>query len=78
MLMRLRSVDAVMAFSEDTPEKIYTALLPDILVKGADYTIEKVVGSEVILKAGNRVELIEMVDGFSTTSLIEKIVRSKK
>ena len=78
MLMSLRSVNAVMAFSEDTPENIYTVLLPDVLVKGADYSVEEIAGSEAILQAGNRVELIEMTVGFSTTSLIEKIVRSKK
>jgi D-beta-D-heptose 7-phosphate kinase/D-beta-D-heptose 1-phosphate adenosyltransferase len=73
MLTRLRSVDAVMAFSEDTPEKIYNTLLPNVLVKGADYSVDEIAGSKAILNAGHSVVLIQMVDGFSTTSLIDKM-----
>ena len=73
MLTRLRSVDAVMAFSEDTPEKIYNTLLPNVLVKGADYSVDEIAGSKAVLNAGHSVVLIQMVDGFSTTSLIDKM-----
>ena len=73
VLAALASVDAVVVFEEDTPLKLIEALLPDILVKGADYTIETVVGADVVQKAGGRVVLVDLVAGKSTTNTIGKL-----
>ncbi|HEY4193186.1 MAG TPA: D-glycero-beta-D-manno-heptose 1-phosphate adenylyltransferase, partial [Mesorhizobium sp.] len=73
VLAALASVDAVIVFEEDTPLKLIEALKPDILVKGADYTVDKVVGADVVQKAGGRVVLIDLVAGKSTTGTIGKL-----
>ncbi|TIU85051.1 MAG: D-glycero-beta-D-manno-heptose 1-phosphate adenylyltransferase, partial [Mesorhizobium sp.] len=73
VLAALASVDAVVVFEEDTPLKLIEALLPDILVKGADYTIETVVGADVVQNAGGRVVLVDLVAGKSTTKTIGKL-----
>lgn len=73
VLAALASVDAVVVFEEDTPIKLIEALLPDILVKGADYTVEQVVGADVVQKAGGRVVLVDLVAGRSTTGTIGKL-----
>jgi D-beta-D-heptose 7-phosphate kinase/D-beta-D-heptose 1-phosphate adenosyltransferase len=59
-------------FDEDTPEDLIRALLPDVLVKGADYRLEQVVGREVVQGRGGRVELLPLLEGRSTTGLIER------
>lgn len=69
MLASLYFVDFVVIFDEDTPYELIKALKPDILVKGADYVSKEVVGADLV----KRVELIKFEDGFSTTSIIEKI-----
>lgn len=66
-------VDAIVIFEEDTPLKLITALMPDILVKGADYTIENIVGSKEVIANGGKVKTINFIEGYSSTSLIEKI-----
>ncbi|MBZ9697760.1 MULTISPECIES: D-glycero-beta-D-manno-heptose-7-phosphate kinase [unclassified Mesorhizobium] len=73
VLAALASVDAVIVFDEDTPLALIEALLPDILVKGADYTIDTVVGADVVQKAGGRVVLVDLVAGKSTTGTIGKL-----
>jgi len=73
VLAALASVDAVVVFDEDTPLTLIEALLPDILVKGADYTIDTVVGADVVQKAGGRVVLVDLVAGKSTTGTIGKM-----
>jgi D-beta-D-heptose 7-phosphate kinase/D-beta-D-heptose 1-phosphate adenosyltransferase len=73
VLSGLTSVDWVVAFTEDTPERLITRILPDILVKGGDYKIENVAGSKAVLANGGRVEMLDFVEGQSTTALIEKI-----
>ncbi|TIW74531.1 MAG: D-glycero-beta-D-manno-heptose 1-phosphate adenylyltransferase, partial [Mesorhizobium sp.] len=73
VLAALASVDAVVVFEEDTPLALIEALLPDILVKGADYTIDKVVGADVVQKAGGRVVLVDLVAGKSTTGTIGRM-----
>ena len=73
VLAALASVDAVVVFEEDTPLALIEALLPDILVKGADYTIDTVVGADVVQKAGGRVVLVDLVAGKSTTGTIGKL-----
>ncbi len=73
VLGALGCVDAVVLFNEDTPIKLIEAILPDVLVKGGDYTVETVVGAQTVQNAGGRVALIDLVEGLSTTATIEKM-----
>jgi D-beta-D-heptose 7-phosphate kinase/D-beta-D-heptose 1-phosphate adenosyltransferase len=72
VLAALGCVDAVTLFDEDTPQAIITALLPDVLVKGGDYTVDTIVGAPEVLAAGGRVEVIPLTPGRSTTSILER------
>ncbi|SOC83173.1 D-beta-D-heptose 7-phosphate kinase / D-beta-D-heptose 1-phosphate adenosyltransferase [Ensifer adhaerens] len=72
LLEALAFVDAVILFEEDTPLELIKAIAPDILVKGADYTIDKIVGSDVVLARGGKVLTFEIVSGKSTTAIIER------
>lgn len=76
VLAALQMVDAVVAFEGDTPLSLITRLAPDVLVKGADYTLDRVVGREVVEAGGGRVCLIDLVPEASTTGLIASIARS--
>ena len=73
ILSELRSVDYLVVFDDDTPIKLIEAIRPDVLAKGADYTRETVVGHQVVEAHGGRVELIDLVEGRSTTNLIRKL-----
>jgi D-beta-D-heptose 7-phosphate kinase/D-beta-D-heptose 1-phosphate adenosyltransferase len=73
VLASLADTDLVVVFGEDTPLKLIEALLPDVLVKGADYTAEQVVGAEAVRRAGGRVLLAKLVPGQSTTGTIAKL-----
>ncbi len=73
----LKSVDWVVAFSEDTPERLISAVKPDVLVKGSDYKIEAIAGSKAVLDNGGEVKTIGLVDGFSTSNIIKKIQGSE-
>jgi D-beta-D-heptose 7-phosphate kinase/D-beta-D-heptose 1-phosphate adenosyltransferase len=72
----LGSVDYACLFSEDTPYEIIRTLIPDILVKGADWPLEKVVGKDVVEAAGGSVKTIEFLPHRSTTRIIQKISRT--
>ncbi len=74
ILAALDCIDYVVLFDQDTPLELITALKPNILVKGGDYTPEGVVGKDVVESYGGRVELISFVDGKSTTNIIDKIL----
>ncbi len=76
ILAALDCIDYVLVFEEDTPLRMITALRPDVLVKGGDYTLDGVVGRDVVESYGGRVELVSFVDGKSTTNIIEKILQS--
>jgi len=76
ILAALDCVDYVLIFADDTPLRIISALKPDVLVKGGDYTLEGVVGRDIVEAYGGRVELVSFVDGKSTTNIIEKILQS--
>jgi D-glycero-beta-D-manno-heptose 1-phosphate adenylyltransferase len=69
----LEFVDAVILFEEDTPFDLISYLKPDILVKGDDYTIEKIIGSDIVLKNGGSVKTVPLVKGYSTSNIISKI-----
>jgi D-beta-D-heptose 7-phosphate kinase / D-beta-D-heptose 1-phosphate adenosyltransferase len=73
VLASLASVDLVCIFEEDTPEALLTELRPDVLIKGADYAIEEVVGADLVRRWGGRVMLAELVPGHSTTATVARI-----
>ncbi len=73
VMAAIRFVDCVVGFDEDTPLELITALVPDVLVKGADYSVAQVVGADVVLAAGGRVVLAELMAGQSTTGIIAKV-----
>jgi rfaE bifunctional protein nucleotidyltransferase chain/domain len=73
VLAGLGFVDMVVLFEEDTPYEIVKALIPDILVKGKDYEISNIVGADIVLENGGKVETIELTEGQSTTTVIDKI-----
>jgi D-beta-D-heptose 7-phosphate kinase/D-beta-D-heptose 1-phosphate adenosyltransferase len=74
ILSSLRCVDCVVPFAEDTPLELISRILPDVLVKGGDYTAEQVVGSDVVLGNGGEVAIIPLVQGYSTTLAVEKMI----
>lgn len=74
LLAALGFVDAVILFSEPTPLKLITTLKPSILVKGNDYSVDTIVGADVVLQHGGEVKTIELVEGYSTTKIINKIL----
>ena len=73
LLAALFFVDGIVVFEEDTPINIITTLMPDILVKGADYSIENIVGAKEVVANGGEVKTIDFVEGYSSTSIIKKI-----
>lgn len=73
ILLGLRSIDAVIRFEEDTPLALITALQPDLLAKGGDYTPETVVGRDVVEGRGGRLVLIPFLDGYSSSCIVERI-----
>ena len=73
VLAALAAVDAVVIFDEDTPHEIISALQPDILVKGADWGENAIVGRDVVEARGGRVVRVTLADGYSTTRLIERV-----
>jgi rfaE bifunctional protein nucleotidyltransferase chain/domain len=73
MLAALSFVDAVTVFNEETPEELIDYLLPDVLVKGSDYKMENIVGAKSVIANGGTVKTIDLVNGYSTTNIIEQI-----
>lgn len=66
-------VDAVVVFEEETPAKLISQIIPDVLVKGEEYKLEEIAGHETVLKHGGRVERLKLVPGISTSELIARI-----
>jgi rfaE bifunctional protein nucleotidyltransferase chain/domain len=73
VLASLIMVDAVVIFEEDTPLNLINLLMPDVLIKGGDYTIEQIVGAKEVMSNGGRVVINPILEGFSTTNLINQI-----
>lgn len=73
LLASLAMVDAIVIFSEPTPLELIVALQPDVLVKGGDYKVEDIAGSKEVIARGGRVVINPIVEGFSTTSIIQKM-----
>lgn len=73
LLASLVMVDAVVLFDEPTPLQLIQSIMPDVLVKGGDYTVDTIVGAKEVIANGGRVEIIPLIPGLSTTGLAEKI-----
>jgi bifunctional ADP-heptose synthase (sugar kinase/adenylyltransferase) len=78
MLSQLMFVDAICIFDDDTPIELLKKIRPDILTKGGDYTLDGVVGRDMVEKWGGKVLTVALIEGRSTTSIIDKIVQSVK
>jgi rfaE bifunctional protein nucleotidyltransferase chain/domain len=76
MLLALEGVDRVVVYGEPTPIDVIRALLPDVLVKGADWSLDSIVGRDVVETAGGRVVRAALVPGLSTTAILDRIRRS--
>jgi D-beta-D-heptose 7-phosphate kinase/D-beta-D-heptose 1-phosphate adenosyltransferase len=76
VIAALAAVDYVCLFDEDTPYELIRAIVPDVLVKGADWSVENVVGRDVVEAAGGMVKTIEFVPDRSTTSIITRIIQT--
>jgi rfaE bifunctional protein nucleotidyltransferase chain/domain len=75
ILASLSFVDIVVIFDDETPENIIEMIKPDVLVKGGDYTEENIVGSEFVRSYGGIVNIVDLVDGYSSTKIIYKLKR---
>jgi D-beta-D-heptose 7-phosphate kinase/D-beta-D-heptose 1-phosphate adenosyltransferase len=73
ILASLLITDAVILFDEDTPINLITAIMPHVLVKGGDYTIDQIVGAKEVIANGGEVKIVPILQGFSTTSIIKKM-----
>lgn len=73
LLANLAIVDAVTLFDEDTPYELITAIMPDVIIKGGDYSIDQIVGAKEVIANGGKVIINPILEGFSTTGIIAKI-----
>lgn len=73
MLLNLKAVDCVQVFTEDTPLEIIKLINPNVLVKGGDWKIDQIVGSDYVLQSGGEVKSLMFKDGYSTTNLIKSV-----
>lgn len=73
LLAAMQAVSAVALFGEDTPLQLITALQPDTLVKGGDYQLEDIVGADEVIQSGGEVSVLSYLEGYSSTSIINKI-----
>ncbi len=76
LMAALQFIDCVTLFDEPTPLELIRAIQPNVLVKGDDYTVDTIVGADIVLGRGGSVQTIALVPGYSTTALIERIKRS--
>jgi len=77
VLQALESVDLVVTFGEDTPERVIREVAPDVLVKGGDWALDRIVGREFVESRGGRVATIAAREGWSTTRIVERIAAGK-
>ncbi|MFT4666068.1 MAG: rfaE bifunctional protein nucleotidyltransferase chain/domain [Polaribacter sp.] len=73
LLAALECVDAVVIFEEDTPLELIKLVLPDVLVKGGDWTVDQIVGSKEVIESGGEVKSLAFMEGYSTTNIEAKI-----
>ena len=74
IVSNLKSVDYVIIFNEDTPEKLIEEIIPDILVEGADWDLEKIVGKDIVINNGGQVKSIDFVIHQSTSKIVDSIL----
>lgn len=74
ILAALASVDYVFIFADPTPQRIIDAIVPDVLVKGADWGVSDIIGHDTVLNAGGTVQNLSLVEGVSTTAIIERVL----
>jgi len=77
VLQALESVDLVVTFGEDTPERVIREVAPDVLVKGGDWALDRIVGREFVESRGGHVATIAVREGWSTTRIVERIAAGK-
>jgi rfaE bifunctional protein nucleotidyltransferase chain/domain len=75
VLANLKPVDYVIIFNEDTPYELIKTIIPDVLVKGADWSEDKIIGSDIVKQNGGEVKQIKFVENNSSTNIIEKIIQ---
>ncbi|MEI7965067.1 MAG: D-glycero-beta-D-manno-heptose 1-phosphate adenylyltransferase [Chitinophagaceae bacterium] len=75
LLASLLPTDAIVIFDTDTPLDLIISIMPDVLVKGGDYTLEQIVGAKEVLANGGEVKIVPLIEGVSTTAIIEKMRR---
>ena len=73
LLAAMLMTDAVVLFEEDTPLNLISSILPDVLVKGGDYTIEQIAGAKEVMDNGGEVRIVPIIEGFSTTGIIARM-----
>lgn len=78
MLAACQFVDGVTLFGEETPRELIAYLMPDVLVKGNDYALQNIIGADLVIANGGEVKTIDLVEGFSTSKLVEKIKNQTK
>jgi len=78
VLAALACVDAVLVFDEDTPERVVRAIQPDVLVKGADWPADAIVGRDTVEARGGRIVRAELATGYSTTAILERIKAARQ
>jgi len=76
VIANLKAVDFVVSFNEDTPFEIISAIVPDVLVKGGDWSVDQIVGRDIVEANGGKVLSLPYVENYSTTSIINKMKRS--
>ena len=74
LLSALEAVDCVVIFDEETPARLIEKVIPDVLVKGGDYIADDIVGYNTVIKNGGRVEIVPLIEGKSTTSILNSIL----
>ena len=77
LLAALTMIDAIVIFNEETPYELIKAIVPEVLAKGGDYEVEQIAGHDIVLKNGGKVEIVDFLDGHSTTSIEQKIKQFK-
>jgi rfaE bifunctional protein nucleotidyltransferase chain/domain len=75
VLANLKPVDYVVIFEEDNPYNTINAIKPDVLVKGADWSVDKIIGSDIVLASGGEVRTLEFVENNSSSSIIDEIIK---
>lgn len=75
VMENLKAVDDVIIFTEDTPINLISKIIPDILVKGGDWKEDQIVGSDIVKQNGGKVFSLKFIDNYSTTAIIEKIIK---